>query len=107
LRRWSEFSVWQSSLHQEWAFWTCGTLGASTLNYSTSYALETWPMPVLDGHDELEDLGNRYHAYRESLMVDEAIGLTQLYNRFHDQSDHDPRIETMRVLHREIDLAVA
>lgn len=107
LRRWSEFSVLQSSHHQEWAFWTCGTLGASTLNYSTSYALETWPMPVLDGHDELEDLGNRYHAHRESLMVDEAIGLTQLYNRFHDHSDDDPRIETMRVLHRGIDLAVA
>lgn len=107
LRRWSEFSVLQSSHHQEWAFWTCGTLGASTLNYSTSYALETWAMPALDGNEELESLGERYHAHRESLMADESIGLTQLYNRFHDQSDDDPRIETMRELHREIDLAVA
>jgi hypothetical protein len=104
LYQWSDFAVLQSSLHQEWAFWSCGTLGASTLSYSTTAALETWPMPVLGNHD---DLGNRYHAHRESLMVDEAIGLTQLYNRFHDQSDDDPRIETMRVLHREIDLAVA
>ena len=64
-------------------------------------------MPVLDDHEELEDLGDHYHAHRESLMADESIGLTQLYNRFHDQSDDDPRIETMRVLHREIDLAVA
>lgn len=107
LRRWWEFAVLQSSHHQEWAFWTCGTLGASTLNYSTSYALETWAMPALNGDEELESLGERYHAYRESLMADEAIGLTQLYNRFHDQSDNDPRINTMRDLHRDIDLEVA
>ena len=107
LRSWSEFAVLQSSHHQEWAFWTCGTLGASTLNYSTSYALETWAMPALNGNGELESLGERYHAHREFLMSAETIGLTQLYNRFHDRSDDDPRIETMRELHREIDLAVA
>ena len=107
LRRWDEFAILQSSHHQEWAFWTCGTLGASTLNYSTSYALETWPMPVLDQRDELDDLGNRYHSHRESMMADEAIGLTQLYNRFHNPSDGDSRIKVMRGLHREMDLAVA
>lgn len=107
LRRWPEFAVLQSSHHQEWAFWTCGTLGASTLNYSTSYALETWPMPVLDGNEELDALGERYHSHRESLMAEEAIGLTQLYNRFHDRADDDSRIAVMRGLHRDIDQAVA
>jgi len=107
LYQWSDFSVLQSSIHQEWAFWSCGTLGASTLRYSTSSALETWPMPVRDGNVDLDDLGERYHSYRESLMADEDIGLTRFYNRFHDQSDHDSRIEIMRGLHREMDLAVA
>jgi len=107
LYQWSDFAILQSSVHQEWAFWSCGTLGASTLRYSTTAALETWPMPVPGNHDDLGDLGNRYHAHRESLMVDEVIGLTQLYNRFHDRSDDDPRIEAMRNLHREIDIAVA
>src|SRR6218665_520809 len=46
-------------------------------------------------------------AHRESLMAAEAIGLPQPYNRFHDRSDNDPRIEAMRTLHCEIDLAVA
>ena len=64
-------------------------------------------MPALNGNGELESLGERYHAHREFLMSAETIGLTQLYNRFHDRSDDDPRIETMRELHREIDLAVA
>ncbi len=105
--RFAELAVLQSSLHDVWARWLCGTLGASTLRYSTSTVLETWPMPVLDGNDELDDLGERYHSHRDSLMADEAIGLTQLYNRFHDQSDDDSRIEGMRGLHRDIDLAVA
>jgi hypothetical protein len=105
--RWSEFAVLQSSHHQEWAFWNCGTLGASTLNYATSFALETWPMPSLDECSELESMGERYHANRESLMQEESIGLTQLYNRFHARDDRDPRIEKLRELHREMDLAVA
>lgn len=104
---WSSFSVLQSTIHQEWAFWNCGTLGASTLSYSTSYAMETWPMPALNGNDDIESLGERYHLHRDSLMVDESIGLTQLYNRFHDRSDDDPRVEAMRKLHQDIDIAVA
>lgn len=107
LHKWSEFAVLQSSLHQEWSFWNSGTLGVSTLNYSTSYTLENWPMPVLDQRDELDDLGNRYHAQRESLMEKETIGLTQLYNRYHDPSDDDSQIKQMRSLHREMDVAVA
>jgi hypothetical protein len=104
---WSSFAVLQSSIHQEWAIWNCGTLGASTLNYSTSYAMETWPMPVLDGNEKLDDLGERYHSHRELLLADDAIGLTQLYNRFHDRSNDDSRIKVIRDLHRDIDQAVA
>ncbi|GBL39621.1 hypothetical protein EMGBD2_08790 [Nitrospirota bacterium] len=104
---WSEFAVLQSSLHDVWARWLCGTLGASTLRYSTSSALETWPMPDVDGLDELNDLGERYHVHRDEMMADEAIGLTQFYNRFHDSTNDDSRIDEMRELHRKIDLAVA
>jgi hypothetical protein len=109
LYEWSDFAVLQSSLHLEWAYWNCGTLGASTLSYSTSTALETWPMPVQgsDGLSELDHLGKRYHADRETFLDSSSIGLTQFYNRFHDKADDDSRIEVMRGLHREIDLAVA
>ena len=64
-------------------------------------------MPVINGFSELENLGEVYHAHRETILVEEAIGLTQLYNRFHDQSDDNSQIEKMRGLHREIDQAVA
>lgn len=104
--RFAELTVLQSSLHDVWSRWLSGTLGASTLRYSTSTVLETWPMPAVDGNEELENLGMRYHLHREALVTDESIGLTQLYNRFHDRSDNDPRIVMMRELHRAIDFAV-
>ncbi len=64
-------------------------------------------MPALNGNAELDELGERYHSYRESLLADKSIGLTKFYNRFHDQCDDDSQVELMRGLHREIDLAVA
>jgi len=109
LDTWWEFAVLQSSFHQEWAFWTCGTLGASTINYSTSAALETWPMPTkLDDHqDELELLGREYHAMREHILLEGGVGLTKLYNRFHDPKDADEEVEQLRRRHAELDSAVA
>lgn len=103
---WAEFAVLQSSIHDIWARWLSGTLGASTLRYSTSAVLETWPMPDIERSPELNDLGQRYSSLREELMERESIGLTQLYNRFHDPLDLEPRIGDLRVLHQDIDLAV-
>src|SRR5690606_27021954 len=109
LYKWRDFAILQSSLHLEWAYWNCGTLGVSTLSYSTSTALETWPMPArdVDVLTELDRLGERYHSDREALLESDSIGLTQFYNRFHDKEVDDSRIEELRGLHREIDLAVA
>ena len=36
-----------------------------------------------------------------------GIGLTKLYNRFHDRADWDVQIEELRQLFREIDETVA
>jgi hypothetical protein len=105
---WWEFAVLQSSFHQEWAFWTCGTLGASTINYSTSSALETWPMPTTDeDRSELERLGKEYHAMRERILLEGGFGLTKVYNRFHDPNVVDEEIEQLRRRHVEMDRAVA
>lgn len=101
-----DFACLQSSLHTVWAYWTCGTMGMTTIKYSTSEALETWPMPIVTERDELDHLGDRYHKLRDELMADDSIGMTQVYNRFHDPSDSDSRVEAIRKLHQEIDLAV-
>ena len=40
-------------------------------------------------------------------MVEDRIGLTKLYNRFHTDTEKDPRIIELRALQREMDIAVA
>ena len=40
-------------------------------------------------------------------MRADRIGLTKLYNRFHTNTERDPRIEGLRALQREMDTAVA
>ncbi|KXS37914.1 MAG: hypothetical protein AWU55_2012 [Halomonadaceae bacterium T82-2] len=105
--RFFEFACLQSSLHIVWAYWTCGSMGMTTMKYSTSEALETWPMPVVDENPTLDEVGERYYLHRESVMAESSIGLTQLYNRFHSISEKDPQIEVMRKLHCEVDREVA
>lgn len=106
---WWEFSILQSTFHQEWAFWTCGTLGASTINYSTSAALETWPMPLAGEQAEadLERIGDAYHTLREHLLLQDGIGLTELYNRFHDPKERTDAIARLRELQVQMDHACA
>lgn len=106
LYEWYNFAVLQSSLHQEWAFWNCATLGSSTLSYSTSAALETWPMPENNDEGCLDDLGYEYHGLREEIMASNGIGLTQLYNRFHDPEECSGEIINIRKFHKLVDLEV-
>jgi hypothetical protein len=103
---WDEFAVLQSSLHQEWAAWSCGTLGTSTVSYSTSSALETWPMPKFIPSQSLGGIGENYHNLREEFLKNNSIGLTQFYNFFHNPEYTDPWIITFRELHRKMDVAV-
>jgi type I restriction-modification system DNA methylase subunit len=99
-----ELAVLQSTIHEVWARWRAGTLGAATLRYSTTAALETWPMPEMAA--DLEDIGRRYAALRDEIRQSDTIGLTDLYNRFHDPADASRQVQALRRLHREMDLAV-
>ena len=106
LYEWWEFALLQSTLHQLWAAWRCGTLGATTINYATSSALETWPMPASSQTGtEIDLLGERYHSLREKLMHEMGVGLTGLYNDFHDPDCTRSGIAALRQLHIELDLA--
>jgi hypothetical protein len=104
-----EFAVLQSSYHQEWAGWRSATLGETTFAYSTSECLETWPMPdeQNEGIPQCNVIGSRYDAHRESVMAKCRLGLTDLYNRFHDPGESSTDIQHLRDLHVEMDQAVA
>jgi len=78
------------------------------LNFSPSDAIETFPFLLPEVFAAFEKLGREYLQGRREVMLDPAqpMGLTKLYNRFHDDEDVDPRIVRLREMHREIDAAV-
>lgn len=106
---WRYFGVLQSSVHQEWAHWRCGTMGGKTFRYSTSAALDTWPMPT--GFDApsfgaLDSVSEDYHSLRAQVMRKCGEGLTGLYNGFHDPDEAGALLQ-LRELHVEMDTRVA
>ncbi|AUG01750.1 ATP phosphoribosyltransferase regulatory subunit [Pseudomonas sp. 09C 129] len=78
------------------------------LNFSPSDAVETFPFLEPAEIVRLDKIGREYLQARHEVMTDPAnpIGLTKLYNRFHNANDADQRIERLRELHRKIDAAV-
>ena len=124
--RYFAFSILQSTIHNEWARKYSGKLKMD-LRYTSSDCFETFPFP--QGMSEemerrLEELGEKYHEHRRSVMHKLKIGLTKTYNLFHTK---DLSVETimkeseadeetagsgyrdilhLRELHREMDMAV-
>ena len=98
------FSVLQSSLHYAWAWNFCST-NLSLLNYSLSDGFETFPSPALSM--TLKEIGVTYYSHREAVMRSGNLGLTKVYNRFHDAHENSEDIAKLRALHVDMDNAVA
>lgn len=99
-------AILQSNVHLAFA-WTMSSKMKSDLRYSTTDCVETFPFPVGNSLRDLRPVGESYSQARESIMREAEIGLTKLYNRFHTDTERDPRIEGLRALQREMDAAVA
>ncbi|MCP4691746.1 MAG: restriction endonuclease, partial [Desulfobacterales bacterium] len=83
---WSDFSILQSTIHNEWARKYSGALKLD-LRYSPSNCFVTFPFPqdIPVGTDfDLENLGEEYHDFRRDLMLKIQLGLTKTYNQFHN-----------------------
>ncbi|TXH17664.1 MAG: ATP phosphoribosyltransferase regulatory subunit, partial [Gammaproteobacteria bacterium] len=109
LGRERDFALLQSNVHAVFA-WQHASRLKSDLRYSQTDALEPFAFPA-GFHDApdgpLDDLGDRLDQGRVDLMRADRIGLTKLYNRFHTDTERDPRIEGLRALQRALDDAVA
>lgn len=123
--RWSEFAVAQSTLHEMWARKYSGAL-ETRLRYSPTDCFSTFAFPRNPASESaLAAIGENYHEHRRALMRDLWLGLTDLYNLFHDpaltpelvtESRGDratitgdegfARIQRLRELHRELDQTV-
>ena len=123
--RWDLYAVVQSTIHEVWARKYSGAL-KQDLRYSPSKCFDTFAFPAGQWHTanpQLAAIGERYHEHRRALMLRLWLGLTDIYNLFHDRdltpetvakkSKKPEEAETgyegilqLRALHRELDEAV-
>lgn len=99
------FCQLQATFHDCWARTFGSTLETRLMYGSTDVYL---PYPFL--HQErvnLGDLGDLYLATRDGNCVEREIGLTDLYNLFHDPTVSDGDIALLRELHHQLDEATA
>lgn len=100
-------SVLQSSIHLEWAYEQGSSFGAGAApRYNPSRCFESFPLPS-NNLKLLDDIGRRYYLKRSEIVRVAGIGLTDLYNLFHDPACTNPAIIELRVLQLEMDQAVA
>lgn len=93
-----------SSQMQYWVHAKGSSIGQG-LRFTPSDCYETFPFP-LSPLPQLESLGEQFDAHRRKIMLARQIGLTALYNLFHNPNEADAELEEMRRLQREIDVAV-
>ena len=123
--RWDLFAVVHSTLHEIWARKYSGSL-ATILRYSPSDCFETFTFPIgiwQSPNTKLSEAGERYHTQRKMLMQLLGLGLTKIYNLFHnpnlspqivsvaskrtvDSNEGFDAMVLLRQLHVEMDIAV-
>ena len=108
------FACLISQIHTIFAEFTSGTMGISQ-SYNPTDSLETFPFPfdiskVKDPsflnnshYKKLYELGMEYHNLRADIMDKKKIGLTNLYNLFHNPNTEDTEIINLRSIHEKID----
>ncbi|MFA0888184.1 MAG: Eco57I restriction-modification methylase domain-containing protein [Synergistales bacterium] len=102
------FFICQSTIHELWARKHSSKL-ETRLKYSPGNAFETFPFPWLSEKlsAEIYTIGKYYLRIRKNIADKKGIGLTNIYNMFHDPSEDDVEIRELRELHRQMDLLIA
>ncbi|MBU9359838.1 ATP phosphoribosyltransferase regulatory subunit [Burkholderia multivorans] len=102
---WASFSVLQSSIHAEWVQRHKTTMRLDT-TYSVSRCFTTFPWPE-NLPDEVAEVGRLYLETRNAIQSTLRLGLTSIYNRFHDESDQSSDLQSLRKAHQNLDSVVA
>jgi hypothetical protein len=119
------FALLQSSVHEVWVWRQASSL-ESRNRYTPTDCFDTFPFPpeeyrrIANGNvgahgraplhhgpfAEAMCIGAEYHEHRRRIMLARNIGLTKIYNLFHDPGCTDADIQRLRELHTEMDRAI-
>lgn len=97
------YACLQSSVHELWVWQFCST-SLDLLRYTATTVLSTFPFPIPT--DDLKRVGADYYAYRQQLIKDRGVGLTEIYNMFHAEREAAPDILQLRHLHEQLNATV-
>lgn len=96
----------QSTFHEAWALARISSVGV-TPQYTPVDCFGTFPFPASSQVEVLNSIGSKYRSHRQSVMLENRYGLTEIYNRFHDPDETSADIQKLRDVHVEMDQAVA
>jgi N-6 DNA Methylase len=100
------FALLQSRVHEIWVRFSASTL-EDRQGYRPSDCFETFPFPSRWMENPLlAEIGAAYHDLRAKVMDDLHCGLTEVYNRFHDERERHPGILKLQQIHTALDRAV-
>jgi hypothetical protein len=81
------FGLLQNTFHQSWVQKYASALKSDT-RYTPSDVFETFPFPCeLDKlqSEKIIELSTKYHTFRKTVMQTTRMGLTKIYNQFHNK----------------------
>ena len=103
----AEAALLTSAFHNEWA-WRNASKMKRDLRYTPTDCFETFPFPKkIRDNEALSRLGQRFFDLRQQYMIENNVGLTEFYNRFHSIDCKEDSIEKTRKTMRLIDEAIA
>ena len=98
--QWYEFGILQSGIHEVWLRRQASTM-RTDIRYTPTDCFQTFPFPqwlALDAKDKVGGAASSFFDQRHCVLENRRIGLTDLYNLFHNPSCKDQDILTLRDL---------
>lgn len=104
LNKYWHFSVLSSAFHSQWISRYSSTL-ETRQRYTPTDCFENYPFPRES--ERANAAGKDFYDHRLQTMTQRNIGLTSVYNHFHNSSESSADISRLRELQVEMDHAVA
>jgi len=98
----ASYAILNSGFHTVWA-WKYSSSLETRMRYTPTDCFETFPFPQVTENDPLFALGEWLKACRREAHDTFDVGLTGIYNRFHDPEEVSPAITALRKAHVAVD----